>query len=557
MSSIANDVSRLLRKAVDRPPYRFTPRSFQTRPDQNPPRHRDVDPLIKQEMKSPVVTRNVDPLSVFPYAALPQDFKNPKRPLGETPREVLQKILAAMQSLYVNGQWDCCSRGKDAENSVARLFESVLSRAYRTIGDVPGVHWRHHAGSRVEGGRKPDVILVPNGFETTERVPASAMYAYCEVKQDSSPSLDTAALIQMIELAGLVVTSQIGRRFYVCMSLCGRQLTLGCFIRGLYAFTQPFNIDDDPILFLHILLSLSAAERNSIWTGFGEKPNKGGLTYERPIDLNNDVVSYTKFPLFRAFGIAGKGTVASAVTYDHPDSQNELDGVLKECWVLEQWPDDIEINILLNTRIPAPVPKEDEEVLGNADTYKIFSRCEKPTPEVDWDSVNHLPGIPIATEWKVATHLMPKDLPHDADVWATKDSYVMEPDTTKNIMRRFRVMVNSKSMDLRYEPRKHIYVLSRTHGIPIQYFSCRQEFLNAFMGVLVAHYNGVRKGILHCDVSMDNVWIRIIARAVEKALPDVSCDDFVTRAGMLGDWGSGMDLLHTRSEGKLGAVTVR
>ncbi|KAF8419833.1 hypothetical protein L210DRAFT_2290210 [Boletus edulis BED1] len=136
---------------------------------------------------------------------------------------------------------------------------------------------------------------------------------------------------------------------------------------------------------------------------------------------------------------------------------------------------------------------------------------------------------------------MPKDLPHDADVWA----------------RRFRVMVNSKSMDLRYEPRKHIYVLSRTHGIPIQYFSCRQEFLNAFMGVLVAHYNGVRKGILHCDVSMDNVWIRIIARAVEKALPDVSCDDFVTRAGMLGDWGSGMDLLHTRSEGKLGAVTVR
>jgi hypothetical protein len=336
-----------------------------------------------------------------------------------------------------------------------------------------------------EGGRKPYVILVPNGFEDTDRVPASAMYAYCEVKQNSSPSLDTAALIQMIELAGLVMTSQIGRRFYICMSLCGRQLTLGCFIRGLYAFTRPFNIDDHPTLFLHVLLSLSAAEDNNIWTGFGEKPKKGGLTYERPIGLSNDVIAYTKFPLFRAFGIAGKGTVASAVTYDHPDSHKELDGVLKECWVLEEWPDDIEINRKLNTRIPAPVPEEDEQVLGSADVYGVFSRREKLATEVEWDSVNHLPGIPITTEWKTATHRMPKDLPHDADVWATEDSYVIEPDTTKNIQRRFRVMSDSKSKDLRYEPRRRIYVLSRTHGIPIQYFSCRHEFLNAFMGVLV------------------------------------------------------------------------
>ncbi|KAF8554105.1 hypothetical protein OG21DRAFT_1522691 [Imleria badia] len=167
------------------------------------------------------------------------------------------------------------------------------------------------------------------------------------------------------------------------MSLCGWQLTLGYFIQGLYAFMRSFNIDDHPTLFLHVLLSLSTAEDNNIWTGFGEKPKKGGLTYECSIGLSNNVIAYTKFPLFQGFSIVDKGTIASAVTYNHSDSHKELDSVLKECWVLEEWPDDIEINRKLNTRIPAPVPKEDEQVLG-ANVYEVFSRCEKLATEVDW-----------------------------------------------------------------------------------------------------------------------------------------------------------------------------
>ncbi|KAN0074527.1 hypothetical protein V8E55_011939 [Tylopilus felleus] len=40
------------------------------------------------------------------------------------------------------------------------------------------------------------------------------------------------------------------------------------------------------------------------------------------------------------------------------------------------------------------------------------------------------------------------------------------------------------------------------------------------MGVLMDHYNGVYKGILHCDVSVDNIWIWIVTNALKKALPD-------------------------------------
>ena len=61
---------------------------------------------------------------------------------------------------------------------------------------------------------------------------------------------------------------------------------------------------------------------------------------------------------------------------------------------------------------------------------------------------------------------MLKNLSYDANIWAMEDSYVIEPDTTKNIQRRFQVMLDSKSKVLQYELWSHIYDLSCTHVIP-------------------------------------------------------------------------------------------
>ena len=45
------------------------------------------------------------------------------------------------------------------------------------------------------------------------------------------------------------------------------------------------------------------------------------------------------------------------------------------------------------------------------------------------------------------------------------------------------------------------------------------------------------KGILHCDVSVDNIWIWIVTNALEKALPDFQEQGLIC-VGMLGDWSS-------------------
>jgi hypothetical protein len=84
-------------------------------------------------MKSPIVTRDIDPLSIFPYMAFPRDFKNSGRFIGETPCDVLKSLLAVMtaRNLYVEGQWECTSCGKDPERSVAGLFDSVSFKLWK------------------------------------------------------------------------------------------------------------------------------------------------------------------------------------------------------------------------------------------------------------------------------------------------------------------------------------------------------------------------------------------------------------------------------------------
>lgn len=106
----------------------------------------------------------------------------------------------------------------------------------------------------------------------------------------------------MFELADHIMTSQIACCFYICMLLYGQELLLGYF-------------------------------KNAVWTGFDQHLSSKSLTYIHCISLVSEDGSHmnvnTKFLLFQAYSIAGKGIIAAAITLRLPNVK-ELHGVLKK-----------------------------------------------------------------------------------------------------------------------------------------------------------------------------------------------------------------------------------
>ncbi|KAF8123969.1 hypothetical protein EV363DRAFT_1133515, partial [Boletus edulis] len=210
----------------------------------------------------------------------------------------------------------------------------------------------------------------------------------------------------------------------------------------------------------------------------------------------------------------------------------------------------------------------EKDVFGPKDKYRIFSGClESPADgSPTWDYENHWPGITIVLPDECERPLVPCPSP-DAARWATgyyPDDYEPPrlPDTTRNILERFNVPVrlNGRRVNADWEPqeddaifqpppldgetRELIWILYRTCGTSIVWFSCRRELLDGFLGGLAGHFNGLMLNVMHCDISDTNLMFKVDKISLETVIPDwpVEKGTYPKRAGMLGDWGYGADL---------------
>ncbi|KAG6370760.1 hypothetical protein JVT61DRAFT_10962 [Boletus reticuloceps] len=189
----------------------------------------------------PVTNWNYDHRSFFPDVSLPSRFiQSP-----EDPKQAVRRIFEESKSdkLYVNGHWVMSSKPISTEVDIAQFFNSVLRVASGTEGAVM-YPWRSHHTIETEDKRKPDIVLTLPVYETVPDLPSSAILAYCEIKTSDQKHALTHAQRQVAEMAGLVTSAMLGRRFCVGMSLCGKDLSLGIFVRGCSIFTRPFNIDE-------------------------------------------------------------------------------------------------------------------------------------------------------------------------------------------------------------------------------------------------------------------------------------------------------------------------
>ncbi|KAG6370759.1 hypothetical protein JVT61DRAFT_10961 [Boletus reticuloceps] len=226
----------------------------------------------------------------------------------------------------------------------------------------------------------------------------------------------------------------------------------------------------------------------------------------------------TQFLIFRSRGLEGKGTVTCACLFSSVGQSDQQYCVLKDCWANADWLNDIDIHSLLSDRTPDPIPEaEEQKILGKEDSKAIFSNC---APAIDgWNDTTYLPGIPIICEWERVQQTLPS---RGAD-GLISFPFPFHNDTTLNIIKRVEPR-------LKYEPRIHIRTLSRTCAVPITLFSCRRELLGGFMGAIVT-ITDYSKGILHCDVSESNTWLRVRSFSSDDAVPagmaKISCSELV------------------------------
>lgn len=75
----------------------------------------------------------------------------------------------------------------------------------------------------------------------------------------------------------------------------------------------------------------------------------------------------------------------------------------------------------------------------------------------------------------------------------------------------------------------------------------------------LAHYNGLRLGLLHSDASDTNVWFKVKSLDVKDIVPEWPSEQgkYTKRAGILGDWGYAEDQLKLNDSSSPGHMTVR
>ena len=310
--------------------------------------------------------------------------------------------------------------------------------------------WQPHDKKLIGKRRKPDLAMSVNGSQ--EELNWKTLASVCEVKYHSQMPLEFEARIQVVDKAFFTLSSQLNRRYFVGITMCGSQMRILLLSRGGSAISSPIDIHTHPKDFMYVLTAFMAG--NLSWLGYDENFFIG---LEDSLWIKYAGSAYEIIqPLFQSCSILGRGTRIMAI---RDKLNHEL--ILKDCWLHMGWPTDIEVHQLLEDP-SQEVTEADETILpifGWEDQYRLFQFVFRSH---NWDDQENLRGIPIRHGHEYVMRSMGGEEKAE--------------DTTKCLLGEI-----SQS----YEPRRHIRVSFYTCAVPITWFSCIREFFHAAMGVLV------------------------------------------------------------------------
>ena len=184
--------------------------------------------------------------------------------------------------------------------------------------------WQAHDQKLIGKCRKPDLAMsASHGNQSCMDLNWKTLASVCEVKYHSQAPLEFEARIQVVDKAFFTLSSQLNRRYFVRITMCGSQMRILLFSRGGSTISSPIDIHKSPKDFLYVLTTFMAGDLS--WLGYNENFYIGlndslwilyyaGSAYE--------IVQ----PLFQSCSIQGRGTRIMVI---RDKLNNEL--ILKDC----------------------------------------------------------------------------------------------------------------------------------------------------------------------------------------------------------------------------------
>lgn len=356
-----------------------------------------------------------------------------------------------------------------------------------------------HHGS---GSRKPDAVLMKGEDHARGKFQWANFISVMEIKYRYNSQLNSDATNYMGEIARLVLTNQINRRYFVGLSLLGSDLRICVYTRGGSSITEPIDIYRDADKYLKIIAWFSHADLELL--GYDKsivgKRNELQMIWPTASESNPEVLATTiASVIYNSQSGIGRSTRVMGVTYTPPaptgsqDSTSQIEHLIcKDVWQNVKLDSDAKIHQLLedSRRVDKAKSKNGEQNIDlqshidlNESLDALPEAIEETADEVELtESLYELwhtrPRWDADNSGKYPPHLPVRDERFSLDpvMFTDPKTGKSQSDNTVSILLG---MANT------IDPLVHYRTFFRTPAIKCTWFSCRREFLHCVLGSLI------------------------------------------------------------------------
>ncbi|KAK1517378.1 hypothetical protein CABS01_16681, partial [Colletotrichum abscissum] len=314
----------------------------------------------------------------------------------------------------------------------------------------------------------------------------------------SNPSADTAskAWLDLGRYAREVLAAQDTRRFVLGFTLCGPLMRVWTFDRLGAIASEQFNINKDGLQFVFIVLGFLWMDEE----GLGFDPTIKVLDNNRFVNIKRNGSTeriVIDGVILRARCVAGRAaTCWKAHPEEHPDTQL----VIKDSW---QYPERDEEGGLLRE-------VTDKHVVNVA---RYYYHETVQVHEIDDDicnNVRHGLNVIAASNYRPGRQMPPSNMAKDTTRNGRSNTSRKRPssqtDSTLPPSKRSCSASPTKAVSIPPN-RVHRRIILQDYGKPIYKASSRSALLAALVGCIDGHESLYKAGILHRDISINNLMI--------------------------------------------------
>ncbi|KAG1823878.1 uncharacterized protein BJ212DRAFT_706888 [Suillus subaureus] len=472
-----------------------------------------------------------------------------------------KKEMAVIDFLNKGGVWVDEIIGQEQGRSItSKLRKRLWIHAGNTsIRPKTGANMTARIGP---GFRKPDAVLM-DITAPIDRIEWTDVISALEFKHRNTTTLMEQASEYMSEIARLVLTNQINRRYFVGLLLLGADLFVCTYTRGGSSVTFPIDIYREVNKFLncmtwfkHADLEFLGYDKSIVRHDFGYK-----MTLKKEDELAYGAVADIVSVIYNSNSAIGRSTRILGLTYQ-PSSAETDHLIVKDVWQDMRLASDGEIHKLLEdsgridktrkllgSEFPERISKTPEEFNLTEEMFQSWGI--RP----GWDDLN-------------AEGMHPWHLPIRDDRFSVKALEMTDGNNGRQAIDSVPVIL--QNMTTTSDPLIHRRTVFRTPAVKCTWFSCRREFLHGVLDSLLGHLEACRRGIMHRDTSEGNVWFWVPQSSAQYTVPEwylspesgkpylealeAPAPWFPKRPGMTGDFGLGLNMLD--EAGAANAVTT-